>query len=186
MFTKVDKNLNSYESLGINKVNACSNWGLKVGLLLRQNAQIIDLTYFTKDGHHKKTIMLWKRVCQFKFLVAYGEKSFKFIQIIQIILYLLFVWFITICEIYFPSLREQFKEVAYATHPRPLVLRKAHSSLQLPMVRTNGRCAKRNHSFWTPSFLFPYCSAIFPPYGIFSSNCCNYHRKILFLLSYYI
>ena len=58
MFTKVDKNLNSYESLGINKVNACSNCGLKVGLLLRYNAQILDLTYFTKDWHRKKAIML--------------------------------------------------------------------------------------------------------------------------------
>ena len=43
----------------------------------------------------------------------------------------------TICKIYFPSLREQFREVAYATHPlrevayathpRPMVLREAHS-----------------------------------------------------------
>jgi len=27
MFAKVDKNLDSCESWGINKVNACSNWG---------------------------------------------------------------------------------------------------------------------------------------------------------------
>jgi hypothetical protein len=29
MFAKVDKNLNSCESLGINKVNACSNWSAR-------------------------------------------------------------------------------------------------------------------------------------------------------------
>ena len=64
-------------------------------------------------------------MCQIEFLVAYGEKFFKSIQIFQIFFYLLFAWFVTICEIYFPSLREQW----------PLVLREAHSLYKRSNVR---------------------------------------------------
>ena len=70
----------------------------------------------------------------------------------------LLVWFGTICKIYFPSLREQFREVAYVTHPRPLVLpRQGHSLLQSPTARTSSRRSKRIQSFCTPSTTFLLC-----------------------------
>ena len=50
-----------------------------------------------------------------------GQKSYKSIQIKQIRA-LALKDFEQICGIYFPSLREQFSKVAYATQPRPLVL----------------------------------------------------------------
>ena len=47
-----------------------------------------------------------QRVCQIKFLVAYGEKSFKSIQIIQIFFLFVICLIYNDFEIYFPSLRE--------------------------------------------------------------------------------
>jgi hypothetical protein len=58
MFAKVDKNLNSCESLGINKVNACSNWSA------RRRKTIVkfdshgdwreDIFYNGRNGNYRK------------------------------------------------------------------------------------------------------------------------------------